>query len=127
MPPIRIAAELEPGIPKLNTGTRAVLATALFAASGAALPSGGGYGHGGYGGGGHYGGAPGQETNVTNNYYGDAQGQGGSGFDMGNGGGGFAPDQQSGWADTGGGFDMGDAGGGGFDGGGDFGGGGGDW
>jgi len=94
---------------------------------GSALHSGGGYGHGGYGGGGHYGGAPGQETNVTNNYYGDAQGQGGSGFDMGNGGGGFAPDQQSGWADTGGGFDMGDAGGGGFDGGGDFGGGGGDW
>jgi hypothetical protein len=39
-PPNNIAVELEPGIPKLNKGTRAVSATVLFAVSGAAMPSG---------------------------------------------------------------------------------------
>ena len=39
-PPSRIAAEFEPGIPKLSKGTSAVDATVLFAVSGAAIPSG---------------------------------------------------------------------------------------
>ena len=38
-PPSSTAAELEPGMPKLSSGISAVLATTLFAVSGAATPS----------------------------------------------------------------------------------------